>query len=68
VDLSALDEALQQLEKLDERKVRVVELRFFAGMTNQEAAELLGVSPKTTEADWYFARAWLRRALSEESG
>ncbi len=67
VDLAALDDALAALEKFDARKSRVVELRFFGGMTNQEAAVLLGVSPKTTEADWYFARAWLRRALSEES-
>lgn len=66
VDVAALDDALRELEKLDLRKSRVVELRFFGGMTNQEAAEVLGVSPKTTEADWYMARAWLRRALSGE--
>lgn len=67
VDLVSLDDALADLEKLDQRRSRVVELRFFGGMTNQEAAEVLGVSPKTTEADWYVARAWLRRALSEEA-
>ncbi len=66
VDMGALDDALGELEKVDSRKSRVVELRFFGGMTNQEAAEVLGVSPKTTEADWYVARAWLRRALSGE--
>ena len=67
VDLVSLDEALAELEKLDPRRSRVVELRFFGGMTNQEAAEVLGVSPKTTEADWYVARAWLRRALNEQA-
>jgi RNA polymerase sigma factor (TIGR02999 family) len=64
VDLLALDEALAGLEELGERRCRVVELRFFGGLTNQEVAGVLGVSPKTTEADWYVARAWLRRAMS----
>ena len=64
-DLLALDEALDDLGRLDERKCRVVELRFFGGMTCREAATHLGVSPKTAEADWYFARAWLRDRLQE---
>ncbi|USN98697.1 MAG: sigma-70 family RNA polymerase sigma factor [Phycisphaeraceae bacterium] len=64
VDLLALDEALQALAELDERKARVVELRFFGGLTCAEAALEVGVSPKTAEADWYFARAWLRDRLS----
>jgi RNA polymerase sigma factor (TIGR02999 family) len=63
VDLLALNEALDGLEQLGERRCRVVELRFFGGFTNQEVAEALSVSPKTTEADWYVARAWLRRAM-----
>lgn len=66
VDLLALDEALNKLAELDERKARVVELRFFGGMTCAEAAEEVGVSPKTAEADWYFARAWLRERLAED--
>jgi len=67
VDLIALDDALTELEKMDERKSRVVELRFFGGMTNEEAANVLDVSPKTTEADWYMARAWLRRSMSGDA-
>lgn len=65
VDVLALDEALRHLATLDERKARVVELRFFGGLTTAEAAEEVGVSPKTAEADWYFARAWLRDRLGE---
>jgi len=65
VDLLALEEALAALAALDERKARVVELRFFGGLSNAESASYLGISPKTAEADWYFARAWLRDRLSE---
>lgn len=64
IDLLALDEALRELARLDARKARVVELRFFGGMTCAEAASEVGVAPKTAEADWYFARAWLRERLS----
>jgi len=64
IDVLALDEALAQLHALDSRKARVVELRFFAGMTCDEAAEVVGVASKTAEADWYMARAWLRRRLA----
>lgn len=66
VDLLALHEALLELARFDERKARVVELRFVGGLSCAEAAEEVGVSPKTAEADWYFARAWLRDRLSEE--
>ena len=52
---------------LHERKAQVVELRFFGGLTFEESAHVLGVSPKTIEADWYFARAWLRREMRAES-
>jgi RNA polymerase sigma factor (TIGR02999 family) len=68
VDVLALDEALRSLAELDARKARVVELRFFGGLTCAEAAEEVGVSPKTAEADWYFARAWLRARLGGEDG
>jgi RNA polymerase sigma-70 factor (ECF subfamily) len=66
VDLLALDEALERLSALDERQGRIVELRFFGGLTTKEAAELLGVSLSTVEADWRMARAWLHRALECE--
>ena len=65
IELLALDEALQQLAVLDERKALVVELRFFGGLTCAEAADRLRISPKTAEADWYFARAWLRAHLEK---
>ncbi|HEX3742605.1 MAG TPA: ECF-type sigma factor [Bryobacteraceae bacterium] len=57
--LEDLDEALDRLEQLDERPARVVELRFFGGMTEQEIADLLDVSVPTVKRDWEFARSWL---------
>ena len=63
LDLLALDEALEELAKLDARKARVVEMRFFSGLTNREAAEALEISEATTEDDWFMARAWLKRRL-----
>ncbi len=63
VEVLALDEALDALSKLDKRKARVVELRFFGGLTAREAAEVIGIAQKTAEADWYFARAWLHERL-----
>lgn len=63
LDLLDLEEALSALGALDERKARVVELRFFAGLTTGEAAEALDVSETTVEDDWALARAWLRRRL-----
>lgn len=62
-DLLALDEALERLRALDERQCRVVECRFFAGMSVEETAEVLGVSAATVKRDWTHARAWLNRAL-----
>jgi len=62
-DLLALSEALDRLVAVDERRGRVVELRFFCGLTIDETARALDVAPKTAEADWYLARAWLRREL-----
>lgn len=63
LDLIDLDDALQQLAALDERQARVVELRFFGGLSISEAAEAIGVSTTTVENEWAVARAWLRRAL-----
>jgi len=63
-DLIALDEALVALGKLDERKSRLVELRYFGGLTSEEAAEVLGISPRTANREWDLARAWLFRVLS----
>ena len=59
----AVDLALQRLADADERKSRVFEMRFFGGLTVNEAAEVLGVAPNTVIRDWDFARAWLRREL-----
>jgi RNA polymerase sigma factor (TIGR02999 family) len=59
-ELLSLDEALTQLAALDARKAQLVELRFFAGLTNDQAAAVLGISPTTADRDWAFARAWLR--------
>jgi RNA polymerase sigma factor (TIGR02999 family) len=60
-----LDEALARLAALDERLVRVVECRFFGGLTEQETAQALGVTARTVRRDWVKAKAWLRRALEE---
>ena len=67
-DLMALDEALQALTEFDERKSRVVELRYFGGLTIEEAAAVLEVSPDTVRRDWRLAKAWLRKRLGEEEG
>ena len=64
VDVLALDQALDALSALDARQGRVVELRFFAGLDIDEAAEALGVSAATVERDWSMAKAWLYRRLS----
>jgi RNA polymerase sigma factor (TIGR02999 family) len=63
-DWEDLDRALERLAMLEPRQVKVVELRYFGGMTVEEAADVLGVSPKTVKRDWAVARAWLRRELS----
>lgn len=63
-DLVAIDQALDALGALDPRKAQVVELRFFGGLSVEETAEALGVSARTVQADWAFARAWLYRALT----
>jgi RNA polymerase sigma factor (TIGR02999 family) len=66
-DLVALDEALSRLGGFDERKSKVVELRFFGGLSVEETAELLHVSPVTVMREWSMAKAWLHRELSNES-
>lgn len=63
-DLVALDEALNELARLDPRKVRIVEMRFFGGMSVDETAEFLGISPATALREWNKAKAWLYRELS----
>ena len=60
----AVHEALEKLELLDPRQAKIVELRFFAGLKNEEIAQSLGVSLRTVEAEWTMARAWLKRELS----
>ena len=60
----AVDLALQRLAKKDQRKSKVLEMRFFGGLSVEETAEVLGVAPNTVIRDWNFARAWLRRELS----
>ncbi len=64
LDLLALDEALQRLGILDAQKAQVVELRFFGGLTGDETARALGLSPATVARHWQFARIWLHRELS----
>lgn len=67
IDLLALDDALLSLAKLDERQSRMVELRFFAGLSIEETSEVLGVSAPTVKREWASARAWLFREISRGS-
>ena len=62
-DLIALDDALERLSVLDPRKVKVIELRFFAGLSVDESAAVLGISPQSVMRDWRLARVWLAREL-----
>lgn len=64
-DLVAVDQALERLAAEDERKARIVELRFFGGLSMEEVARVLGISVRTAHSDWAFARAWLYRELSD---
>jgi RNA polymerase sigma factor (TIGR02999 family) len=64
LDLIALDEALDKLAELDRRKADLVKLRFFAGLTIRQAAEALGIAESTADADWAYAKSWLRLALA----
>jgi RNA polymerase sigma factor (TIGR02999 family) len=63
VNLLALDEALQRLEAIDAEKSRMVELRFFSGLSVEETAEVMGVSPRTIDRQWQTAKAWLNREI-----
>jgi RNA polymerase sigma factor (TIGR02999 family) len=65
-EVVALDEALLRLAELDSRKSRLVELRFFGGLSIEETAEILGVSPGTVMRDWTLAKAWLQREMTHE--
>jgi RNA polymerase sigma factor (TIGR02999 family) len=67
-DLPAIDDALKALENIDPRKVRIVEMRFFAGLSVEETAEALNISPETVMRDWKFAKAWLSRELKKGGG
>lgn len=66
VDLIALDDALTQLAQLDEQQCRVVELRFFGGLTVEEVAEVMKLSPATIKREWSMAKAWLHRELTKQ--
>ncbi len=65
VELLAVDEALEKLTAMDARKGRIVELRFFGGLTEEETAEVVGISVPTVQREWRAAKAWLRRMLAE---
>ena len=66
-EIVALDDALNSLAKIDERKSRIVEMRFFGGLSNEETAEVVGVSPGTVMRDWTLAKAWLRCEMDNEA-
>jgi RNA polymerase sigma factor (sigma-70 family) len=63
-EVVALDDALERLAEIAPRKSQLVELRFFGGLSIEEAAEVLGVSPGTVMRDWTFVKAWLRREIA----
>jgi len=67
LDVLALNEALDKLAAKDPRAAELVKLRFFAGLTNEEAATLLGISPSTAKADWAYAKSWLRAEMTGSS-
>ena len=68
IEIEALDEALTELSKIDQRKGRVVELRFFGGLSVEETATVLGISEETVKRDWRAAKAWLFRELTAAEG
>jgi len=67
VDVVALDDALKALAEIDPQQSRVVELKFFAGLTNEDTSEILGISASTVKRDWITARAWLFRELDRKA-
>jgi RNA polymerase sigma-70 factor, ECF subfamily len=68
LELVKLDQSLERLSKLDPRQGKIVELRFFGGLTGEQTAELLGISPKTVKRDWSMAKAWLHGDLKQGHG
>lgn len=68
IDLLALDEALKKLEAMDPRKAEIIKLRFFAGLSNQQAAAALGIAASTADLDWAYAKSWLRVEMSGQDG
>jgi len=66
-DVLALDEVLEELQQLDPRQAKIVEMRFFGGMTVPEVAEVLGLSTRTIENEWKMCRAWLRKRLESDA-
>jgi RNA polymerase sigma factor (sigma-70 family) len=65
IDLLALNEALDHLEATSPRRARLVKLRYFAGFTLPEVADMLGIAQSTAEADWAYAKAWLKREMGQ---
>jgi RNA polymerase sigma factor (sigma-70 family) len=68
VDLLALDEALTRLAGIDSRQSQIIEMRYFGGLTVEETAEAMGLSPATVKREWVMARAWLHAALTLAPG
>ena len=68
IEVLALNEALESLARFDPRKGRVVELRYFGGLSVEETAEVLGISPETAKRDWKMAKAWLFGELTADKG
>ena len=68
LDFVALDQVLNRLSEIDSQQSRIVELRFFSGLSVEETAEVLGISERTVKRDWHVAKAWLRRELSKDKG
>jgi RNA polymerase sigma factor (TIGR02999 family) len=67
LDVVALDDALNALAEIDPRQSRIVELRFFAGLSLEETAQVLGIGPATVQRDWTAARAWLHREMARST-
>jgi RNA polymerase sigma factor (TIGR02999 family) len=67
IDVLAIDEALTKLAAVDRQQAQIVELRFFSGLSVEETAAALGISPRTVKRDWGVARAWLRREIGDQA-
>ena len=65
-EIIRLDEALEELAKFDSRKAQVVEMRYFGGLTSDEVASVLGISPQSVNRDWSLAKAWLLREMTRQ--